>query len=148
MNTKVIRKITGALLLIGGLLMIIGTIGFFVNGSTTSLDLENALDAMQMAVVARVGAITAFTAALFLVIVIFAKNLYRGSGVTAGVFALIGFVAQIMINPATSPAAAASSLFNPGSAVAASIGFIMLIVAGLGTLITGIINLAAKSNNT
>lgn len=145
MKKRAIKVLLGTWLMMGGLVMLIGTIGFFVNNYSSRHTTANTEYAMGCAIVARIGAILTLLFALILIIAVCLKKLKRQGIVAAGFFALMGFVGQFMINSVTNMRSAISSLFKRGSAETAFIGFILLFVAGLGTIFTSLI-ITSKKN--
>ena len=140
-----VKKIGSAGMLIGGLLAAIGGIVSMI--SFASLKITNA---MNMAVLGRVGAIITFIAAIIVVAGVFMAGEPKKGGAIAGmVFAVFAFIAQFMINPITSWGAAASAGLSghaESAGGAAIIGLILLAISGIVCLIMGIVGLASKKN--
>ena len=100
-----------------------------------------------MAVLARVGAIMAFVAAIVILVAAFMGNMKKGAGVVGAFFAVIAFIAQFMIDPVTSLGALGSAAISGSSTPGAVVfGFILMLIAGIGSIITGIINTVMKNN--
>ena len=152
-----IKKIGALGLLIGGLLAAIGGIGSIANAAsltdTTSFrGMASAVDAaINMAVLARVGAIIAFVAAIVAVAGVVKDNMKKGGAITSMVFAVVAFIGQFMINPITSWKNAASAGMSGNAeaqGVGASIGLILLILSGIVLLILGVVGLVSKNKST
>ncbi len=143
------KKICGGIVALGGLLSIIGGIMCLVNSMSVKLPYDSAFKAtIGASIFARVSVIITFVAAICLAAVVFrTRGSKKGAAITGGIFALIGFIGQLMINPLTNDDSLAKTLFDysAASAVASSvIGMLIIIAAGLATLICGIISLLAK----
>lgn len=143
------KKICGGILAFGGLLSLIGGIVCMVNSMSIKLPLDSAFNAtIGTSIFARVSVIITFVAAISLLAVVFRTGSpKKGAAVTGGIFALIGFIGQFLINPLTNADSLAMALFDYSDASAAGssvIGMLMIIVAGIAALICGLINFASK----
>ncbi|MCM1166724.1 MAG: hypothetical protein NC299_10620 [Lachnospiraceae bacterium] len=133
------KKICGGVLAIGGLLCAIGGIGAMANSATRKLQAT-----INMAILARVGAIIAFVAAIALIAVVFRdQRLGKRAPIVGGVFALAGFIGQFLIDPMTS----IEGMMSTRSAGGAVVGVFMLVAAGIGALVCGIVSVASKQRN-
>lgn len=143
MNNTTLKKLGGGAAALGGLLALIGGIGMIANSES-----GNGSGIMGMAILSRVGAIIAFIAGIALVAAVFRGNLKKGAAVTGGIFAVIAFIAQFMINPLTSEQAALAATFSrnyEANIAAAGIGMLLLIVSGVALIVTGIISAVGKN---
>lgn len=143
------KKICGGIVAFGGLLSLIGGIMCMVNSMSVKMPFDSAFKAtIGTSIFARVSVIITFVAAICLAVVVFrTQGSKKGAAVTGVVFALIGFIGQILISPLTNDDSLAETLFDysAASAVAGSvIGMLMIIAAGIATLICGLISLVSK----
>ncbi len=142
------KKICGGIVALGGLLSIIGGIMCMVNSMSVKLPYDSAFKAtIGTSIFARVAVIITFAAAICLVAVAFRTHAKKGAAVTGGIFALIGFIGQFLIDPLTNADSLAMALFDYSDTSAAAgsmIGMLIIIAAGIATLICGLISLLAK----
>ena len=140
-----VKKIGSLGLLVGGVLAVIGAIGAMVNSANFNVDAT-----MNMAVLARVGSIIVFVAAIVAVAGVVMTNARKGGAITSMIFAVLAFIGQFLINPITGWKAAASAAFgsnSEGAAGGAIVGLILIMISGIVLLILGIVGLVSKNKN-
>lgn len=152
MDDQMLKKIGGGALALGGLLSLIGAIGGIANSTSMETPFDSAFKAtVGMSILARIGAIIAFVAAIVLIAAVFRTNgSKKGAAITGAVFAVIAFIGQFMINPLTSEAGLFKTNYDysdTSAAATAVIGLLLLAAAGIATLITGIISLVSKNGS-
>lgn len=145
----VLKKLASAVLLIGGLLSSIGAfISMVGSGSMRYPEDDSFYMAINGAVFARVCVIIVFVAAIALIALAFLKQAAKkGGAITAGVFALVEFIGQFLIDPFTSSdklMEAALSQSGADLGGQAFIGLAMIVIAGIAVMICGIVGLASK----
>ncbi|MDE7231298.1 MAG: hypothetical protein K2N56_12520 [Oscillospiraceae bacterium] len=140
-----VKKIGSLGLLVGGVLALIGAIGAIVNSMSV-----NVKATMDMAVLARVGSIIAFVAAIIAVAGVVMTNAKKGGAIASMIFGVLAFIGQFLINPITSWQAATDAAFGgnaKGAAGGAIIGLILIAISGIVLLILGIVGLVSKNKN-
>lgn len=152
MDNQMLKKIGGGALALGGLLSLIGAIGGIANSVSMKYPFDSAFKVtIGMSILARIGAIIAFVAAIVLIAAVFRTNgSKKGAAITSAVFAVIAFIGQFMINPLTSEAGLLKANYDysdTSAAASAVIGLLLLTAAGIATLITGIISLVSKNGS-
>ncbi len=143
------KKICGGIVALGGLLSIIGGIMCMVNSMSVKMPLDNAFKAtIGTSIFARVSVIITLVAAICLAAVVFRTHgSKKGAAITGGIFALIGFIGQFLIDPLTNDESLAKALFDyndTSAALGSVVGMLIIIAAGIATLICGLISLLAK----
>lgn len=141
-----VKKLGSAGMLIGGLMAAIGGIFAFINAYSMKINA-----AISMAVLARVGAIITFVAAIVIIAGVVMSGTPKKGGAIAGmIFAIIAFIGQFMINPITSWRAAASAGLSGNAKAAggtAAIGLFLLIISGFVCFIMGVVGAASKNKS-
>lgn len=152
MNDQTLKKICGGALAFGGLLTLVGGVGGIANSASMEFPFDAAFKGtIGMSILARIGAIIAFIAAIALVAAVFrTSGSKKGAAITGAVFALTAFIGQFMIDPLTSEAGLLKTNYDysdTSAAATAALGLILLAAAGLAALITGIISLVSKNGS-
>lgn len=145
----VIKKLGSALMLIAGLLSSIGAFISMVGSGSMRYPEDDSFNmAINGAVFARVCVIVVFAAAIAVIAAAFlTPGAKKGGAITAGVFALVEFIGQFLIDPFTSSDKLLEAALSQGSAdtgASAFIGLVMIVIAGIAVMICGIVGLASK----
>lgn len=143
-----VKKIGSLGLIVGGILGMIGGIMVFVKmgqlGSGSLIGAAfSANEATKMAVLARVGAIIMFVAAIIAIAGVCMANIKKGGAVASLIFGIIAFIGQFLINPITS---LDSAIFAGAEQIGgAAFGTVLIIVSGLVLAILGLVGLLSKN---
>ncbi len=159
-----VKKIGALVLLIGGILGAIGGITAFVTLYSIGEKAEkiksysemfafiNSLNSdikkvMDMAVLARVGAIILFIAAIIVTVGVFMEGSKKNGAISCLIFGVAAFAGQFMINPLTSAEAAANFVASESASETVTRGLIFIGVSGVILAINGLIILVSKKKN-
>lgn len=131
-----------------GLLSTIGAIAAIANSASARMIFDDAFNAtISMAIFTRVAVIIDFVAAIALIAIVFrTPGFKKGAAITGGVFATMAFIGQFLINPLTNAEGLTEILTDARPIGGAITGLLIIPVAGIATLICGIISLVAKSS--